>query len=186
MRTIARWGAVPLAVMLLAACGPKATNEPAAKPSTKTLAATVQADKAYGALDRAINNAGLQTALTSVGPYTLFAPSDAALNPTAAGVDFADAAHKAEGAAFLRAHIVPGAVTRGDISAAIDRAGAKGAEMRTMAGGLITFTRDGEAIVATSADGAHARLSGKEGLVSNGVLQPIDGLLVQPASPPAG
>jgi hypothetical protein len=54
--------------------------------------------------------------------------------------------------------------------------------MRTMAGSLVTFTRDGDTIVVTAADGSSARMTGQEVLASNGVLQPVDGLLVKPAA----
>jgi uncharacterized surface protein with fasciclin (FAS1) repeats len=182
MRTIVRWALTPLAVLLLASCGPSAknaatdkTSEAKATPSSKSLAATVGGD-----LGRVIDNAGLKTALDGVGPYTLFAPPDAALKT---GVDFTDPAMKAESAALLRAHIVPGTLTRADIGAAIDRAGSKGAQMRTMAGGLLTFTKDGSNLVATAPDGASVHLTGDESLVSNGVLQPTDGLLVKPGPP---
>jgi uncharacterized surface protein with fasciclin (FAS1) repeats len=182
VRTILSWAVTPLAVLLLAACGPSANNvatdksaDAKATPSAKTLAATVKGD-----LGRVISNAGLDKALDGVGPYTLFAPPDAALK---GGADFTDPAMKAESAALLRAHIVPGTLTRADIAAAIDRAGSK-AEMRTMAGGLLTFTKDGQTIVATAPDRASARLTGEERLVSNGVLQPTDGLLVKPTATP--
>jgi uncharacterized surface protein with fasciclin (FAS1) repeats len=185
MRTILRWAVTPLAVLLLASCGGSNDNAAADKaaegkaaPSDQPLAATVKGDN--GALARMISNAGLETALDGVGPYTLFAPPEAALK---SGADFTDPAMKAEGAALLRAHIVPGTLTRADIGAAIDRAGSK-AEMRTMAGGLLTFTKDGQTIVATAPDGASARLTGDERLVSNGVLQPTDGLLLKPTATP--
>ena len=109
--------------------------------------------------------------------------------PETAGVEKAEpasrtlAATRAQSAALLRAHRLPGADTRSDIAAAVDRAGADGAQMRTMADSLVTFTRDGQAIVATAPDGARARLTGEEALVSNGVLQPVDGLLVRPGAP---
>jgi hypothetical protein len=70
-----------------------------------------------------------------------------------------------------------------DIVSAIDRSGGK-AQMRTMGDGVLTFTRDGQTIVATAPDGASARLTGDERLVSNGVLQPTDGLLVKPTATP--
>jgi uncharacterized surface protein with fasciclin (FAS1) repeats len=181
MRTIVRWALTPLAVLLLASCGPstnKATTQTAteskAAPSSKTLAATVSGD-----LAKVVSNAGLDKALAGVGPYTLFAPPDATLK---SGVDFTAPANRAEAAALLRDHIVPGTLTRADIAAAVDRAGGKGAQMRTMAGGLLTFTKDGGTIVATAPDGAAARLTGEESLVSDGVLQPTDGLLVKPAA----
>lgn len=186
MRTLARWAATPLAVLLLAGCGAPADKAGAeaeaqakAVPSTKTLAATVQADPDHGALSRLLINAELGGALDGVGPYTLFAPPEAALKTSQA--DFTDPEMKAESAALLRAHIAPGTLTRADITAAIDRAADKKVEIRNMAGGVLTFTREGEAIVVTAPDGARALLSGEEGLVSNGVLQPVDGLLLTPA-----
>jgi len=185
MRTMLRWALPPLAVLLLAGCGPsaknaatdKASEAKATAPSSKTLAATVDGDMA-----RVVSNAGLDKALAGVGPYTLFAPPDATLKN---GVDFTAPANRAQAAALLRAHIVPGTLTRADIAAAVDHAGAKGAQMRTMAGGLLTFTKDGQTLVATAPDGAAAHLTGDESLVSNGILQPTDGLLVKPA-PAAG
>ena len=173
MRTLKRWALAPLAVLLLAACGDgaekTATGETAAAgPSQKTLNAALS-----GSMKKVVENASLSTVLEGVGPYTLLAPPDAALS------GFTDPAMKAEDAALVRAHLLPGAVTRADIGTAIDAAAAKKVEMRTMAGGLVTFTRDGEAIVAAAENGTSARLTGAEGVQSNGVLQPIDGVLMK-------
>ena len=152
MRTMTRWALTPFAVLALAGCGDKAdktgaetptANAPAAAPS-RTLAATLQADGANGALARLMTNSGLDAALAGVGPYTLFAPAESVLKGQAAA-DVTDPAMKAEGAALLRAHIVPGALTRADIAAAVDRSAGQGAQMRTMAGGLLTFMRNGQA-----------------------------------------
>ncbi len=173
MRTIMPWALAPLAVLLLAGCGGGQTAHLA--PTDKTLGATVQADSAHAALARVVTNAGLDVALAGVGPYTLFAPPDAALK-----VDFADAAMKAEDAALLRAHLAPGTLTRADISSAIDHAPGKSAQIRTLSGELLTFTRQGKDIIVTAPDGARARLTGAESLVSNGALQPVDALLLNP------
>ena len=191
MRTMTRWALTPFAVLALAGCGDKAektgaetptANAPATAPS-RTLAATLQADGANGALARLMTNSGLDAALAGVGPYTLFAPAESAFK-SQAGADVTDPAMKAEGAALLRAHIVPGALTRADIAAAVDRSAGQGAQMRTMAGGLLTFMRNGEDLVITGPDGATARLTGKESLATNGVLQPVDALLVKPNAAP--
>jgi len=178
MKTPFRWALAPLAVLALAAC-----NRDGAEltPADETLAV---AARDAGALGRIVDNAGLAQALEGVGPYTLFAPPDAAL--TGGDADFTDPSLKAESAALLQAHIVPGTVTRADIAAAIDAAGEGGAQMRTMGGGLITFSREGEAIVATAEGGATARLTGDEELLSNGALQPVDGLLVYMGAGAAG
>ena len=188
MKILTKLALTSLCVLTLAACGDRAdetaadttAGKAAATPSNQTLATVLAGDDGHGALARVTTNSGLGAVLEGVGPYTVLAPPDASLR-SAGGVDFTDPALKAEGAALLRAHIVPGALTRADIAAAVERSGGKGAQMRTMAGGLLTFTRGEDAIVVTAPDGATARLSGDEALASNGVLQPIDGLLVKPA-----
>lgn len=191
MRTMMRLALTALTLFALAGCGDrpdktgKETSAANAQASAqnRTLAATLQAEQAHGGLATVLNNSGLRAALDGVGPYTLFAPADPALKD-ATGADFTDPAMKAEGAALLRAHIVPGALTRADIIAAVDRSAGKGAQMRTMGGNLLTFTRSGEDLIATASDGASARITGQESLASNGVLQPLDGLLAKPGAAP--
>lgn len=185
MRPILRGVLTPLAFVLLAGCGSdndKAGGDTAEQlePSSRSLNATLGAEDGFDTLERAATNAGLGEVLDGVGPYTLFAPMDAAFSTTGAPADLTDESRKAESAALLRAHIVPGALTRSDISAALDRAADGSVQMRTMANTLLTFTRDGEAIVVTAEGGARGRLSGRERLASNGVMQPVDALLVGP------
>ena len=182
MKTMLRRALVPLCVMTLAACGGgdgKADGTEAAAPSSRTLAATLKGDRAFGTLERVLDNAALGAVLDGKGPYTVFAPSDAAF--TASAGDLGDEAMKAQGAAMLRAHIVPGALTRADIRAAIDRGSSGTAEMRTMANSLLTFSKDGDALIVTGDNGARGRLTGDETLASNGVVQPVDALLVKAA-----
>ncbi|MBU4136611.1 MAG: fasciclin domain-containing protein [Alphaproteobacteria bacterium] len=186
MTRILHWALAPLAVLALAGCGggdDKAAPDGAPAPSARTLAASLDGAGDLSTLDRVVDNAGLSTVLEGKGPYTVLAPADAAFAADAAGTHFTDQTQRAAAAALLRAHILPGALTRADIRDAISRSGAGGARMRTMADGLVTFTMDGETIVATSADGAQARLTGGETAASNGVVQPVDALLVKAATP---
>ena len=190
MRIIMRRALTPLAVLLLAACGgedDKAGGEATeqAQPSSRTLAATLQAEDGFGTLNETATNAGLKGVLEGVGPYTVFAPADAAFQAGGADADFTDESLRAQSVALLRAHIVPGALTRQDIAAAIERDGDGDVQMRTMANTLLTFSRDGEAIIVTAENGARGRLTGEERLASNGVLQPVDALLVRPETPAA-
>jgi uncharacterized surface protein with fasciclin (FAS1) repeats len=182
MRHKLRWAVAPLLAMALAGCGDgagKADGTGAAEPSNRTLAATLKGDRAFGTLERVLDNAALGDVLEGTGPYTVFAPSDAAFG--AAAGDLADESMKAPAAALLRAHIVPGALTRADIEAAIARQGSGQVQMRTMANGLLTFSKEGETVIVAGDNGARARLTGSETLASNGVVQPVDALLVAPA-----
>lgn len=179
MRMTKNWALAPLMMLSLAACGGEAekADGTAAAPSSKTLAAAIGDAGDLDTLEGVVKNAGLSDVLDGKGPYTVFAPANAALG--AAGTDLSGASMKAQSAALLRAHIVPGALTRADILAAIARNGGKSVQMLNMADGLLTFSKDGEAVVVTAADGATARLTGAESVVSNGVVQPVDGVLVK-------
>ncbi len=178
--TMKRWAfaplVAPLAALALAACGERETEGPAGAPAAvdETLAQVVDGGD-LSTLEGVIEKAGLGTVLEGVGPYTVLAPVNAAFTGDVA--EQADAA----AAAMIRAHILPGAVTRADIGKALDADADGKVEMRTMDDGLVTFSRDGTTIVATGPGGATARLTGEETAATNGVAQPIDGLLVAPA-----
>ena len=180
MRMTKTWALAPLMMLSLAACGgeaDKAGGGTAAAPASGTLSGAISDVGDLDTLEGVVKNAGLFEVLDGKGPYTVFAPANAALG--AAGGDLSNPAMKAQSAALLRVHIVPGALTRADILAAIDRNGGKGVQMLNMADGLLTFSKDGEAVVVTAADGATARLTGAETVVTNGVVQPVDGVLVK-------
>ncbi len=182
MRNAKTWALAPVMILCLAACGGEADKTggedgATSASSSKTLAAAINDEGDLDTLENVVKNAGLSDVLEGKGPYTVFAPANAALG--AAGSDLAGEAMKAQSAALLRAHIVPGALTRADILAAIERSGGGGVQMRTMADGLLTFSKDGEAVLVTAADGATARLTGQETVASNGVVQPVDGVLVK-------
>ena len=48
----------------------------------------------------------------------------------------------------------------------------------TLADGLLVFSREGDTLKVTGSDGQTARLTHEEQVVENGVVQPVDGLLV--------
>lgn len=182
MRNARTWVLAPLMLLSLTGCSGEADkakggDTTTSAPSSKTLAAAIGDEGDLDTLESVVKNSGLSDVLEGKGPYTVFAPANAALG--AAGGDLSGDTMKAQSAALLRAHIVPGALTRADIMAAIDRKVGGGVQMRTMADGVLTFSRDGSVVVVTAADGATARLTGDETVASNGVVQPVDGMLVK-------
>ncbi|WGM32203.1 fasciclin domain-containing protein [Brevundimonas sp. NIBR11] len=179
MRNQRLWALAPVMALCLVGCNRTegAAAGSAAAPSNETLAAAIADEGDLDTLASVARSSGLSEVLEGKGPYTVFAPVNAALGT--AGSELAGDALKAQSAALLRAHIVPGALTRADIEAALTSGGSDGVKMRTMADGLLTFTKSGDAIVVTAADGATGRLTRSEEVVSNGVVQPVDGVLVR-------
>lgn len=189
--------AASVAALPLSACGRSddARNAASANESANAAAPAARANETVAALldgqgdldtlhDLA-RNAGLDGVLGGVGPYTLFAPTDAAFE--ALGDERVAAlkgeAMRPQAMALLRAHIVPGLVTRRDLDAALANASGRPVQMRTMGVATLTFARDGESIVVTS-DGARAHLVGNEATGTNGAIHPIDAPLLR--AEPAG
>ena len=133
-----------------------------------------------------VESAGLASVLEGVGPYTVFAPTNAALQSGLGeqhSGELRGEAMRPQAVALLRAHIVPGVLTRRDIAAAIEAAHNEPVQMRTMADTVLTFAREGEAVVVSAPDGARARLTGEESTAGNGAVQPIDGVLRRSEAP---
>ncbi|WP_374274783.1 fasciclin domain-containing protein [Brevundimonas sp.] len=178
-------GALIVGAIAVAACGRSDVDDSgSAQPAEASLASVLDRNPGHARLEAMIESTGLTEALDATGPYTLFAPPDDALATAGGDADMTDDALKAQAAQLLRAHIVPGALTRADIAAAVDRAGGEGAKMRTMADAVLTFTRDGERLVVRGPDGPAVALSGDEALARNGVIQPVSGLLLAPSTAP--
>lgn len=190
---IAAFGA-PLLALAIAGCGHKGiANEQAAADGADNAAVVAPSGKTIGAMlgggdlgtiGDVAKVAGLSDVLEGVGPYTLFAPTDDAFK--AIGDDQVDALKKddmkAQDAALLQAHIVPGFVTTADIASAVG-ANKGSATMTTMSGGTLTFAKAGDTITVTAQDGSNATLTGDERLGSNGAIHPVSALLVKTATP---
>ena len=123
--------------------------------------------------------AGLDATLAGPGPYTVLVPSNAAFDKLPAGAR--DALMKPEARADLTGvltyHVLPGAMLAADIGKAIDAGNGK-TSLPTMGGGMLTATKEGEAIVLTDGGGAKARVTASDEKRSNGVIHRIDALLM--------
>ena len=142
----------------------------------RTLAATIGSAPGLTTVSTALSEAGLADVFDGPGSYTLLAPDDDAF----AKVDnkaLTDPANRAELVAVLRGHILPGHLTPDAIKQAI--AAKKGpVKMRTLADSMVTFSADGDTLTATGADGAKAKIDGAALVASNGVVLPLDGLVM--------
>lgn len=132
-------------------------------------------------LANAITAAGLTETLSGAQPYTLFAPTDAAFRALPAGTmsSLLEPDEKGHLTALLTGHIVPGTVTAADLGRALDRGGGK-AQLATVGGSILSFSRDGGALVVAGANGAKGRLAQADLLQSNGVIHSVDAVLAPP------
>ena len=181
--TAALAAALAAGALALGGCSENGDEAPAGAPSaplTDSLAAILASSADLSATARILEQTGLSQALDEAPYYTVLAPTNAAMEAFAQQVGGAeDGAGGDEGAALaaiMRAHILPGYLTTADIGAAIDAHGGS-VTMQTMAGAALSFTREGESVRVTAADGASALIAGSGLGGSNGVILPIDAVL---------
>ncbi|MFN7224806.1 MAG: fasciclin domain-containing protein [Paracoccaceae bacterium] len=130
-------------------------------------------DTAVGAgsfttLVAAVTAAGLVDTLKGEGPFTVFAPTDAAFAALPAGTveDLLKPENKDKLTAILTYHVVPGKVMSTDLS--------EGLKAATVQGSEITITLDGGAKV----NGAVISTADIE--ATNGVIHVIDSVIMPP------
>ncbi len=141
----------------------------------KTIVALAQSNPQASTLVTAVTAAGLAETLSGTGPFTVFAPSNAAF----AKVDKAtlDGLLKPESkdklAALLKYHVVAGNVKSGDLAKLI--ADGKGtATVKTLNGGSLKASMDGDKIVLTDAKGGKSTVTGADMVASNGTIHLVD------------
>jgi uncharacterized surface protein with fasciclin (FAS1) repeats len=119
----------------------------------------------------AVKAAGLVDTLSGPGPFTVFAPTNAAFARLPAGT--VETALRPENRAMLQSvltyHVVPGRLTAADLMARI-RAGGGSARLTTVQGGTLTARMSGNNIVLMDARGGMATVTQANVMQSNGVI----------------
>jgi uncharacterized surface protein with fasciclin (FAS1) repeats len=133
------------------------------------------ASKDHQTLVGALKAAGLADTLAGKGPFTVFAPTDAAFARLPAGaVDkLVEPASRDQLRAVLTYHVVPGRITSADLVKAINDGGGTAA-LKTVQGGTITASLSGRSVVLTDATGGTARVTKADLVQSNGVIHVTD------------
>ncbi|MCA1749397.1 MAG: fasciclin domain-containing protein [Parasphingopyxis sp.] len=124
-------------------------------------------------LHAAVEAAGLAETLAGVGPYTLFAPTDAAFQAVDAGELIERGGP--ELVSLINSHLLPGVVTAEDLRNAVESGGGS-IELATMAGAMLTVTADGDGLVLASGD-SRARITAADLGQANGLIHVVDGVL---------
>jgi uncharacterized surface protein with fasciclin (FAS1) repeats len=135
--------------------------------------------KDHTTLVAAVKAADLVSTLKGRGPFTVFAPTDAAFAALPAGT--VDNLLKPENKAALRKvltyHVVAGKMDSATLTKAVD-AGAGKATLTEVSGGTLTVTRSGSMIMLTDDSGGMAHVTIPDVVQSNGVIHVVDKVLL--------
>ncbi len=140
---------------------------------------TAQSTGQHNTLVAAVEAAGLVDTLASPGPFTVFAPTDAAFAKLPAGtVDtLVQPENRETLTAILTYHAVPGKVTAEDLVQLINDNGGR-ATITTVQGGQLTAELDGSDVVITDAKGGKTKVVQADVKTSNGVVHVTDGVFL--------
>ena len=146
---------------------------------TKNIVETASAVPALSTLVAAVTAAGLVDTLASPGPFTVFAPTNAAFEKLPAGTvgTLVKPENKATLTKILTYHVVAGKLTSTDIVAAI-KAGGGNALVTTVAGEKLTARLSGNSVVITDGKGGQSTVTTVDLMQSNGVVHVIDSVLL--------
>jgi len=123
----------------------------------------------FKTLATAINAAGLAETLKGAGPFTVFAPTDAAFAKLPAGTveNLLKPENKGQLTAILTYHVVPGVATAADV--------VKLDEAKTVNGKVVSLHASGGSVMVNNAHVVTADIA-----ASNGIIHGIDSVLMPP------
>ncbi|MEQ1623538.1 MAG: fasciclin domain-containing protein [Sediminibacterium sp.] len=141
----------------------------------KTVVDIAVGSKDHSTLVAAVKAAGLVETLQSAGPFTVFAPTNAAFAKLPAGTveTLLKAENKATLAKILTYHVVAGNLDAAAVVAAI-KAGNGKAVVKTVSGGSLTASLKDGKVILTDEKGAVATVVAADIKAGNGVVHVID------------
>jgi uncharacterized surface protein with fasciclin (FAS1) repeats len=147
----------------------------AAMYKTKNIVENAVNSQDHTTLVAAVKAAGLVDTLASAGPFTVFAPTNAAFDKLPAGTveTLVKPENKATLTKILTYHVVAGKADSKSIMKAIKAGGGK-AEFKTVAGGTLTAMMDGKNLVLMDEKGGRSTVTIADVRQSNGVIHVID------------
>ena len=151
----------------------------AAMYPTKDIVDNAVNSKDHTTLVAAVKAADLVGTLKSPGPFTVFAPTNAAFAALPAGT--VDTLLKPENkptlTKVLTYHVVPGRMDGPALMSAINAGGGK-AVLKTASGGTLTATMSGSNVLVTDAKGGTATVTIANVYQSNGVIHVVNKVLL--------
>ena len=146
---------------------------------SKTIVENAVHSKDHTTLVAAVKAAGLVDTLSGAGPFTVFAPTNAAFGKLPAGTvnGLLQPDMKQQLTSVLTYHVVPGRYTASDLDRAVQEGGGR-ATLKTAEGEPLTVSRKGSTLWVTDAKGGTARVTIADVMQSNGVIHVVNKVLM--------
>ncbi len=146
---------------------------------TKNIVENAVNSKDHTTLVAAVKAADLVDALSSEGPFTVFAPTNSAFDKLPKGTvdNLLMMENKMMLKSILKYHVVSGKWNAKDIMKMIKKGNGK-AKIETLSGGTITAWMKGDAVYITDENGNSAQVTITDVNQSNGVIHVVDTVLL--------
>ncbi|WP_337043046.1 fasciclin domain-containing protein [Emticicia sp. 17c] len=139
--------------------------------SYKNAMANVMNSGDHTRLTAALQSAGLIQTLQGPGPFTIFAPTNEAFNKIGA------TPAKPTLTKVLKYHVIDGKWDSNDLMAALNGNGGS-ISLKTMQGGYLKFSMNGDKITITDENGMSGMVTVKDIYQSNGVVHVVDTVMM--------
>ena len=158
-----------LATLAVAAAAAVGIGSASAHAAETDIVETAIAAGQFKTLATALDRAGLVSTLKGQGPYTVFAPTDAAFAKLPAGTvdNLLKPENKAQLTTILTYHVVPGRVMAADV--------VQLKEAETVNGKMVDVNADGGSVMIND-----AKVTAADVTASNGVIHVIDTVILPP------
>jgi uncharacterized surface protein with fasciclin (FAS1) repeats len=133
----------------------------------KTVADTIAADPQFSTLSKLVQQAGLTDTLKSAGPFTVFAPNDAAFKTVPAKTLDELGKDPAKLRNVLTFHVLPAKVTAAEV---------KQGSAKTVQGANLAIAKAGSFVTVEDATVVKADI-----MATNGVIHAVDRVMLPPA-----
>ena len=186
MRTFMIAGVSAAALLALSACnseepadttmtGETTAEQPATPAAEGTVVEVAQGNPEFSTLVEAVTAADLAGTLNGAGPFTVFAPTNAAFDkiPEADLQALLQPEQREALQGVLTYHVVPGRLTAADIASRAE-ANNGSVELETVEGGTLTLCESNGQWVITDENGGTSTIAMADVAASNGVIHAID------------
>ena len=148
--------------------------------TTGTIVDVAGGNADFSTLVQAVTAAELGETLSGEGPYTVFAPTNAAFDKLPDGTleTLTSAEGKDDLTNILTYHVVEGRTDAATLTAAIEGAGEEGYTINTVGGGTLTARLVDGNVVLTDAAGGTSTVTQTDVDASNGLIHAIDTVLM--------